>query len=67
VDLNVGLLNGAITLKILPTNTAPTFWAKSITDEIYRTGGYSLGSYTSRFHGLPRSFGGTITERFGGP
>ena len=39
---------------------------KNATDELYMDGGYSLGSYATRFYGLPRTFGLTYTQSFGG-
>jgi outer membrane receptor protein involved in Fe transport len=41
-------------------------WIKNATNEIYKDGGYSLGSYATRFFAPPRTFGITVTQTFGG-
>jgi iron complex outermembrane receptor protein len=61
-----GLLDHSLTLEILSTRTTFAIWVKNATDERYLSGGYNLGSYVSRFYAIPRTFGGTITQRFGG-
>ena len=64
---STGLLDASLTLEILSTRTTIAAWVKNATDELYLTGGYNLGSYVSRFYAIPRTFGGTITQHFGGP
>jgi iron complex outermembrane receptor protein len=62
----MGLLDASLTLEIFSTRTTIAAWVKNATDERYLSGGYNLGSYVSRFYAIPRTFGGTITQRFGG-
>jgi iron complex outermembrane receptor protein len=62
-----GLLNASLAVQLVQTDTRIVFWIKNATDELHSTGGFSLGSWVSRYYGLPRTFGFTFTQRFGGP
>jgi iron complex outermembrane receptor protein len=64
---DMGLLNASLAIKLVRTDTRLAFWIKNATDEVYRTGGFSLGSWVSRYYGMPRTLGFTFTQRFGGP
>ena len=59
-----GLLNARLNFRHHDWKVDLAFWAKNLTDEIYRTGGFSLQNYVSRYYGLPRTFGLTLTKRF---
>jgi iron complex outermembrane receptor protein len=59
-----GLLNARLGFEILRSNTSLSLWAKNVLDERYLIGGFSLGSYVSRYWAAPRTFGFTITQSF---
>jgi iron complex outermembrane receptor protein len=59
-----GLLGARLTFEILRSNTTLMLWAKNLLDERYLIGGFSLGSYVSRYWAAPRTFGFTITQSF---
>jgi iron complex outermembrane receptor protein len=59
-----GLLNARLGFEILRSNTSLLLWAKNLLDERYLIGGFSLGSYVSRYWAAPRTFGFTITQSF---
>jgi iron complex outermembrane receptor protein len=61
-----GLLNARLNFRHHDSKVDLVFWAKNLTDETYRTGGFSLQNYVSRYYGLPRTFGLTFTKRFYG-
>lgn len=61
----VGLFNLRATGYVGSTDTEIALWVKNVIDERYLTSGYSVGAYVSRYYGRPRTFGFTLTQRFG--
>jgi len=59
-----GLLNARLNLRHHNWKVDLAFWAKNLTNVHYRTGGFSLQNYVSRYYGIPRTFGLTLTKRF---
>jgi iron complex outermembrane receptor protein len=59
-----GLLNARLSIRHRGWNTELALWGKNLTDELYRTGGFSLQNYASRYYGISRTFGVTLTQRF---
>ncbi|MGH7805761.1 MAG: TonB-dependent receptor [Candidatus Binatia bacterium] len=41
-----------------------TGWVRNVTDEFYSNGTFNTGDTISRYAGMPRMFGGTLTLRF---
>ncbi|MAI27256.1 MAG: hypothetical protein CMN75_14605 [Spirochaeta sp.] len=62
-----GLLNLRLTAVIPETETSVALWTRNVTDEEFLSAGFGLGAYVTRYYGLPRTFGITITQSFGGP
>ena len=62
-----GLLNLRLTAVVPETETSVSLWTRNVTDEEFLSAGFSLGAYVTRYYGMPRTFGVTITQSFGGP
>ena len=61
-----GVLGFRLTGRALQTNSEMSLWIKNTLDETYRTAGFSLGAYVNRYYALPRTYGVTFTQQFGG-
>ncbi len=57
-----GLLNGRI--GITTKNLDVFVWGKNITDEVYFSYGYGVGSFNAAAFGLPQTYGATVTAKF---
>ena len=62
-----GLLNLRLTAVVPETETSVSLWTRNVLNEEFLSAGFSLGAYVTRYYGMPRTFGVTITQSFGGP